>query len=106
MDDKVINISSDDKQNKVFSRLMLLVEMFGHWTDCPTNQNLIKYLKFLSQWIRKRHYKTLVTNLIYSSISPSSLVNTENVSTLFFQKFFESVISVNGIVKSKAYRVD
>ena len=79
MGDKVINISNDDKQNKVFSRLMLLVEMFGHWTDWPTNQNLIKYLKFLSQRIRKRHYKTLVTSVIYSSISPSSLVNTDNV---------------------------
>ena len=39
----------------------------------PTNQNLLKSPKFLSQQIRKCYYKTLGTSVINSPLSPLSL---------------------------------
>ena len=60
MADKLMYIPNDDTQNKPFCRLKIVVETFEHSTyNAPTNQNLPKSTKLLSQPIRKLYLKTL-----------------------------------------------
>ena len=48
MDDKLLWISNDDKQNYLFSRLKLVFEKFDYWSFEP-NQNSIYEPKILKR---------------------------------------------------------
>ena len=93
MADKLMYIPNDVTQNYPFCRLQLVIDMFGHLTI-----NEIKILikiqlkspRLLSQRIRKRYYKTLVTSVIYSPIFPSSLFHSTVFVKIFIFRYFLS----------------
>ena len=70
-------IPNDYTQNYPLCRLQFVVETFGYttaWTNQSKFNEVPKFLKLIS----KRYYKTLVTIVINSPISPPSLVeNTQ-----------------------------
>ena len=65
MVNKLMYIPKEDTQNYPFCRLQLGVKTF--------EQNQYKFLKLLSQRIRKRYYKTLGTIVITIPMSPPCL---------------------------------
>ena len=70
---KLLNIPNDDTQNYPSCRLQFVVGTFGHLTK-PTNQNLLKTPKMLSQRLRKDYQNHLGTSVINSPLSPSFLL--------------------------------
>ena len=71
MADKLMYVPNDDTQNYPFSRLLWVVETFGHSTKL--NKLIViqyKSPRLLSQRLRKRYYKTLGTSVINSKMSP------------------------------------
>ena len=70
---KLMYIPNGNKQNCPFYKLQLVVEMFGHSTNKPTNQ-IQKSQKLLCLQIRKNYYKTLWTRIINSPLFPPSLL--------------------------------
>ena len=58
MADKLVSIPNNDTQSYPICRLQLMVEILDIQPNNPTNQNLIKVLKFVKQ----TNKKTLLQN--------------------------------------------
>ena len=71
VDSRLFQIPNEDTQNYPFSRLQLVVEMFG--INEPSHQNSIKVYKV--KRIRKRYYKTLGSSAINNPMSPLSQIS-------------------------------
>ena len=68
-------IPNQDNQNYPLCK-KILIEMFGHYW----NQNATKLPKVLVQWIRKHGYKTVSVCVIYSPMSPPSLIGKNEIN--------------------------
>ena len=61
MAEKLMYIPNANTQNWPFFKLQLVIEMFGHWTNKPTNQNSIK----VPQIVMPTNKKTLFCEFGY-----------------------------------------
>ena len=56
MEDKLMHVQNDDKQNTPFCRVKVLIEKFKHCKFEPTNQNLIKVNKVFKPTNKKNFF--------------------------------------------------